>query len=170
MNKLFQRLKQEIFGVIPTAVFFFVAFQLLALTKNMILRQYEVPLETFVAATVGALIVAKVVVIVDLLPFVNRFPDKPLVYNVFWKTAIYLIAAILVRYVEHLIAFVRKYGNVAEANSHLINEVVWPHFWLVQIWLFVILLMYCVLKELNRVLGRERLRAIFVGPSELTNA
>jgi len=166
MNKFFQRLKQEFLGVIPTAVFFFIAFQLLALTRFLILREYEVPIETFVAATVGALIVAKVVVVVDLLPFVNRFPDKPLIYNVMWKTAIYLIAAVLVRYIEYLISFVRKYGDIAEANSHLLDEVIWPHFWLVQIWLFVILLMYCVLKELNRVLGRARLRAIFLGPGK----
>ena len=163
MHKFFQRLKQEILGVIPTATFFFIAFQLLALTKVLILREYEVPIGTFLGATVGALIVAKVVVIVDLLPFVNRFPDKPLIYNVLWKTGFYLVAAILVRYVEHVISFVRKYGDIAEANRHLLDEVVWPHFWLVQIWLFVTFLMYCVLKELNRVLGRERLREIFLG-------
>jgi len=166
MNKFFQRLKQEFLGVIPTAVFFLIAFHLLAFTRALILREYEVPLETFAAATVGALVVAKVVIIVDLLPFVNRFPDMPIIYNVIWKTAIYLIAAILVRYVEHLYSFVRKYGDIAEANRHLLDDVIWPHFWLVQIWLFVIFLMYCVLKELNRVLGRERLRAIFLGPSK----
>ncbi|MGI9232442.1 MAG: hypothetical protein ACR2RD_02325 [Woeseiaceae bacterium] len=167
MNKFFQRLKQEILGVIPTAIFFFVAFQLLALTRTLILREYEIPIDTFFAATVGALIIAKVVVVVDLLPFVNRFPDKPLIYNVLWKTAIYFVAAILVRYAEHLISFVRKYGNFADANSHLVNEVVWPHFWLVQIWLFVILLIYCVLTELARVFGRERVRAVFLGPANL---
>ena len=164
MNKFIRRLKQGILGVIPTAVFFFIAFQLLAYTRALVLREYEVPIETFVAATVGALIVAKVVVIVDLLPFVNRFPDKPVIYNVLWKTAIYLIAALLVRYVEHLIVFLRTYGGITEANRHLLDEVVWPHFWLVQIWLFVILLMYCLLKEFNRVLGQERLRKIILGP------
>lgn len=163
MNKFFQRLKQEFLGVIPTAVFFFIAFQLLALTKVLVLREYEVPIGTFLAATVGALIVAKVVLIVDLLPFVNRFPDKPILYNVLWKTGLYLVAAILVRYVEHLISFVRQYGGIVEANRQLLAEVVWPHFWLVQIWLVVVFLMYCILRELNRVLGRERLRGIFLG-------
>ena len=164
MTKFFQRLKQEILGIIPTAVFFFIAFQLLAFTRALILREYEVPIETFLAATVGALIVAKVVVIVDWLPFVIRFPDRPLIYNVIWKTGIYLIAAFLVRYIEYLIFFVAKYGDITEANAHLLDEVIWPHFWLVQIWLVVVLLVYCVLKELNRVLGRERLREIFLGP------
>ena len=145
-------------------MFFFVAFQLLAITRSLILQQYGIQISTFVAATMGALIVAKVVMIVDLLPFVNRFPDKPLVYNIVWKTIIYLLAAFLVRYVEHLIHFVRKYGDIAVANSHLLDEVIWPHFLIVQIWLFVFFLMYCTLRELSRALGRERIRSMFFGP------
>lgn len=164
MNKIFNRLKDEFFGVIPTAIFFFTSFQLLALTRSLILKQYDVEVSAFVAATVGALVVAKVVMVVDLLPFVNRFPDKPIAYNIVWKTIIYFFAAFLVRYVEHLIPFVRKYGDMAIANSHLLNEVIWPHFWIVQLWLFVLFLMYCTLREFVRVLGREQIRAIFFGP------
>ena len=165
MNKSFQRLKEEFLALIPTAVFFFVAFQLLAITKALILQQYGIQVATFVAATIGALITAKVVMIVDFLPFVNRFPDKPLAYNVVWKTIIYLLAAFLVRYVEHLIHFVRKYGDIAVANSRLLDEVIWPHFLIVQIWLFVLFLMYCTLRELIRALGRERIRSMFFGPA-----
>jgi hypothetical protein len=164
MHKSLQRLKDELLGIIPAAVFFFIAFQLLALTRALILQEYGVHVSTFIAATIGALIVAKVVMIVDLLPFVNRFPHKPLAYNIIWKTAIYLLAAFVVRYVEHLIHFVRKYGDLIEANRHLLQEVVWPHFWLIQIWLLVLLLMYCTFRELIRVLGRQRVRALFFGP------
>lgn len=166
MNKIFQRLKEEFLGIIPTAVFFFVAFQLLAITRSLILHQYGIHVSTFVAATIGALVVAKVVMIVDLLPFFNRFPDKPLAYNIIWKTILYFLAAFLVRYIEHLIHFIREYGDIAIANSHLIEEVVWSHFLIVQIWLFVIFLMYCTIKELIRVLGRERIHSMFFGPTK----
>ena len=165
MNKIFQRLKAEFLGVIPTALFFFISFQLLAITRSLILQQYGVQVSTFVAATVAALVVAKVVMVVDLLPFVNRFPDKPIVYNIVWKTTIYLLAALLVRYVEHHVPFIGKYGNIAIANRHLIDEVIWPHFLIVQLWLLVLFLMYCTLREFVRVLGRERIRAIFFGPA-----
>lgn len=36
-------------------------------------------------ATAAALLVATIVLIADKFPFVNRFPDKPLMYNVVWK-------------------------------------------------------------------------------------
>jgi hypothetical protein len=164
VRNIIPRLKHEILGAIPTVVFFFIAFQLLAFTRALILKEYGIQVSTFVNATIAALIVAKVVLISDLLPIINRFPQKPLIYNIVWKTFIYLVAALLVRYVEHLIPFVREYSDLAVANRHLLDEVVWPHFWLVQIWLLVLFLMYCTIRELVRVLGRERVRSMFLGP------
>jgi len=36
---------------------------------------------TGASATIAALVVAQVVLIADMLPFINRFPEKPLIYN-----------------------------------------------------------------------------------------
>jgi len=36
-----------------------------------------------------------------ILATVNKFPEKPLIQNVLWKTGIYQVAALLVRYIEH---------------------------------------------------------------------
>jgi len=164
MSTLASKLKHELLAVIPPTVFFFIAFQLIALTRALMLEQYGIRVTTFVAATVGALVVAKVVLLTDLLPFVNRFPEKPLLYNVVWKTAIYQVAALLVRYVEYLIPFLRKHGDFALANRHLFDEVVWTHFWAVQLWLLALFFVYCAARELIRVLGKERVRAMFLGP------
>lgn len=163
MSRLVSRLKREMLAVIPPSVFFFASFQVIAVTRALMLQKYGIRVSTFLAATVGALVVAKVVLVVDHLPFVNRFPEKPLIYNVVWKTAIYLLAAFVVRYVEHLIPFFREHGNLVVAHRHLLDEVVWPHFWAVQIWLAVVIFVYCALRELVRVLGRERAIAIFFG-------
>ena len=164
MSRILSRLKHELEEAIPPAVFFFIAFHVIAFTRALMLEEYGIPTATFVAATIGALIIAKVVLIADLVPFVNRFPEKPLIYNVLWKTVIYQVAAFVVRYIEHLIPFVREHGDLALANRHLLDEVVWPHFWFIQIWLLVLFFLYCTMRELIRVLGRERVRAIFFGP------
>jgi hypothetical protein len=163
MSKITARLKHEIAVVIPPAIFFFVTFNVIAITRALMLEQYGITVPSFAAATIGALIVAKVILVVDLLPFVNRYPDKPLIYNVAWKTLIYLLAAFLVRYVEHLISFVRKHDSLLEANRHLLAEVVWPHFWAVQIWLALLLFVYCALRELTRSLGASRVHQLFFG-------
>jgi hypothetical protein len=161
MESVVHTLKHELRQLIPVILFFFVAFQLLAFTETMMLEQYGIRVSTFVTATVAALVVAKVVLIADHLPFINRFPEKPLIYNVIWKTAIYFVASFAVRYVEHLIDSWRDTTSFAEANRRLLDEVVWPHFWGVQLWLLILLLLYCGFRELARALGRDRIIGLF---------
>jgi hypothetical protein len=119
---------------------------------------------------VAALVLGKAVLIADLLPFINRYPDKPLVYNVAWKTTIYFVIAMLVHYLERLVDFWRETGGFIAGNHKLLAQIVWPHFWAIQIFLLVLILMYCTMREFVRVLGAQRVRQIFLGPPEKTQA
>jgi hypothetical protein len=74
MEKIFRTIKHEFLELVPPTIFFFISFCLLILTQNLISRQYGIPLASFVNAVVGALIVGKVVLIVDHFSFVNKFP------------------------------------------------------------------------------------------------
>ena len=165
MSNIIHRVKREILGAIPPVIFFFIVFQLLAFTRALILKEYGIQVSIFLNATIAALIVGKVVLIADKLPMVNRFPNKPLIYNILWKTFIYMVAALLIRYVEHLIPLIREYKNLKVANNHLLDEVVWSHFWFVQIWLLICFFMYSTIRELVRILGRKQVRSMFFGPN-----
>jgi len=165
MNNIIKRFKREILGAIPPVIFFFIVFQLLALTRALILKEYGIQGSTFLKSTIAALLVGKVVLIADRLPMINRFPYKPLIYNIVWKTFFYMLAALLVRYVEQLIPLIREYKNLKVANNHFLDEVVWPHFWLVQMWLLICFFMYSTIRELVRILGRKQVLSMFFGPS-----
>ncbi len=165
MSTFGHKVKHFIQDWIPPAVFFFVAFQLLAFTKSLMLRQYGIDVKTFVEATIGALVVSKVVALADLLPFINRFPGRPLMYNIAWKTGVYFVAALVVRYLEAFIDFYRKQHEILGANRHMLDELVWPHFWAIQIWLMVLLLVYCAMDALVSALGRDRTLQLFFGIS-----
>ena len=43
---------------------------------------HEVPPPRIFFATAAALLVAKVVLVADMLPVINPFPEKPLIYSV----------------------------------------------------------------------------------------
>ena|SRR5436190_23324789 len=73
------------------------------------------PLST-VSIAVGSLILGKAVLIPDMLPAINRYPDKPLAYNVAWKTNIYLLVASVIHYLERLIDFSRQAGGIVPAT------------------------------------------------------
>ena len=127
------------------------------------LEQYGVKLSASATATVGALIVAKVILVFNKLSFVNMFSGKPLLYSIIWKTFIFSLFTLLFRCVEELIPLVSKYGSLPSASQHLIHEVVWPHFWSLQIVLLVALLLFCSAVELIREIGAIRIKEIFFG-------
>jgi hypothetical protein len=124
------------------------------------------PLSTMSIA-VASLILGKAVLIADMLPPINRYPNKPLAYNIASKTVIYLLMATLIHYVEPLIDFSRQAGGLAAGNAKLFAEIVWPHFWAIQIILFMLILVYCTAHELVRVIGKEKMLRLFFGPMPL---
>jgi hypothetical protein len=164
MKALWTWLKHELHEVMPPTIFFLIAFHIVVIERRLMLREYGLPVTSIAGATVGALLVAKVVLIADALPFVNRYPAKPLMYNIIWKTAIYFVAALLVHYLEHLVPVWWRSGDLSAANRQLASEVVWPHFLAIQLWLVVLLFVYCSLRELARAIGRDKIMEMFFGP------
>ena len=150
--------------MLPPTIFFFVALHIVAFVRVLMLKGTGISPLSSMSMAVAALILGKAVLIADMLPIINRFPNKPLIYNVGWKTLIYLLMASLIHYLERLVDFWRQAGSFVAGNEKLLAEIVWPHFWAIQIILFVLIVMYCTMHELARVIGREKVLRIFFGP------
>ena len=168
MSKLSAKVKEEFKALLPPTIFFFVALHLVALVRVLMLEGTGITLGTSLSVTVAALILGKAVVIADLLPFINRYPDRPLAYNIAWKTAIYVLIAMLLHYLERLVDFWRAAGGLVAGNQKLLAEIVWPHFWAIQILLVVLILMYCTMREVIREIGGDKVRQMFFGPLQKT--
>jgi hypothetical protein len=164
MGQLLERIKKESAALVPPVLFFFVALHLVAFVRVLMLKGSGITLETSTSVTIASLVLGKAVLIADLLPFINRFPEKPLVYNVAWKTTIYFLIAMLFHYLERLIDHWQGGGGFAGANDHLLAEIVWPHFWAIQIFLLVMILNYCIAREFVRAVGGSVVRRMFFGP------
>src|SRR5437762_1780614 len=163
MSSVVSKVKEEIAKIVPPAIFFFITLHIVALERALMLKGTGVPVLSSFAVTIAALTLGKAVLIVDAFPFVNRYPDRPLAYNVAWKTTIYVIAAVFVHYLENLYDFWKQTGGVVAGNEKLLAEMVWPHFWATQLLLVVIIFMYCTMRELIRVIGPEKVREMFFG-------
>ena len=164
MDKIIKKLKEEFFAILPPTIFFFIALHIVAFIRVLMASgSHFVPLSTMSIA-VASLILGKAVLIADMIPPINRFPNEPLIYNVAWKTLIYLLMATVIHYLERLIDFWRQTGGLVAGNKELLAKIVWPHFWAIQIILFVLIVMYCTMHELVRVIGREKVLRIIFGP------
>ena len=161
--KLLQKIKHDFVEILPPTIFFFIAFSLVLLTKRLILSEYGISWTGFGSAIIGAILVGKVVLIVDKLTFVSKFSHRQLIFSTAWKSLIYFSAAVLLQYLERIIHLLMKHESFSEANRLFVTETVWPHFWLIQMWLAVLLFFYCTMRELIRAIGREKVIQLFFG-------
>jgi hypothetical protein len=164
MTKLSTKLKEEFFKLLPPTIFFFIALHIVMFIRILMLEGTGIAPSSSISIAVAALVMGKAVLIADMLPMMNRFPNKPLIYNIAWKTVIYLLISAVIHYLERLVDFWRQTGGFIAGNEKLLAEIVWPHFWAIQIILFVLIATYCTMTELVRVIGREKMLRIFFGP------
>ena len=170
MNRGVERLKEEFLAVLPPTVFFFIALHIVGLVRTLMTQGTGLPVTSSGQIALAALILGKAVLVADLWPPINRFPERPLIYNVVWKTIIYYAVASFIHYLERLYDFAKEAGGIVAGNEKLLSEIVWPHFWALQIILLVIILNYCVIRELGRVLGERRMIRMFFQQPAATSA
>jgi hypothetical protein len=104
---------------------------MIALTKAVILDDYHITMTGSSIATVGALIVAKALLVAEKLPIARLF-SRTMLYNLLWKTLRFSAVAGLFRFVEELMPPIAKHHGLVTAATHLFEEMSWPHFWVLQ--------------------------------------
>jgi hypothetical protein len=148
--------------VIPPTLFFFVGFNLILLTKRLFLADYLIAYTGFFIATTSALIVGKVVLVADKLPFLARYADAPLAYPILFKTAVYSVLVLVARLLEAFLHYLIE-GNAiggGEFIRHEIGMFSWPRFIAIQLWIAVLFLVYVTANELNELFGDGELRRL----------
>ena len=162
MSKVMAIVAREIREAVPALLFFLVVFHMILITKNMLLKEYHITTTGAAIATVGALIVSKAILVVEKLPIARLFSGRML-SNILWKTLLFSAVALLFRFVEEFIPLIAKHNSLITAAAHLIEEVSWPRFWVLQMWLCSSLLLYCLAAELVRMMGAAKVKEMLLG-------
>jgi hypothetical protein len=170
MVKFLQWLKKEIIGVLPSVLFFFVGFNLIRWTTGLVLNEHGIQTGSFVTASVGALIVGKVLLVVDLFPVINAFGNKPLIYNTVWKSFLYSFAALLFRVGEDLVPLAIHHKSLAIGFDQYVADTDWPFFWAIQIWVVLLMIVFVIIREFARAVGVDQTRSLFFGIKPLTGS
>jgi hypothetical protein len=143
--------------VIPPTLFFIVGFNLIALTTQLILADYLIHFANFMLVTLSALIVGKAVLVANKLPFFRRFDTAPIVQPVLFKTLIYCIAVFAIRLLERVVKYCITGGTFSGIPQYFATHFSWNRFIAIQIWVFVLFLIYTIGSELNSLFGNGEL-------------
>jgi len=152
---------KELREVWPPTLFFAIGFNLLVLTTQLILADYRVHFATFMVATMSALVVGKSVLLANALPFLSRFDTAPMIQPVLFKTIVYWAVVFLVRFLEKLVEYVFAGGTLSGIPEYVSTHFTWHRFAAIQIWIFLLFLVYTSVEEMNARLGDGELMKIF---------
>ena len=153
-------ISNEVRRAVAPALFFTVGFNLLVFTTNLLLRDYHVSVSSFLLATGAALVVAKAVLIADALPFFRRFDNGPLIQPILFKSVVYFLVVGVVRVLEKLLEYLAHGGAFSALPSHISTIFSWDRFAAIQLWVFVLFLIYTFISELNTLFGYGEVRRL----------
>lgn len=162
MSKAIAFVKKELREVLPPTIFFLVVFYLVVFTRSLIRPSDGIPMQTYAAATVGALVVGKAILIADALPAFRWFRGSRLILNVVWRTVLYLVVGLLLQMLEELGPRIPRVG-LSAAVGEFVEETRWSLFWATHLLLAAFLAIYSLLTAMVEVIGRERFLALFFG-------
>jgi hypothetical protein len=164
------RILHEAREAIPPTMFFFVGFNFIVFTTNLLLADYAVAVSSFMLATVAALVVGKAVLVANAMPLLRRYDRAPLIQPILYKTAFYWIIVFLARLLERFVHFSLIERNPpSDFFPYLITTFSWHRFSAISLWIFVLFLIYVTATEVSHLFGRGELRRLFFTsrPTEL---
>jgi hypothetical protein len=151
-------LLREFLEILPPTIFFFIGFNLIVLTTNLILADYGAQFASFMLATAAALIVAKALLVATALPMIRRYDRAPLIRPILIKTIVYSVAVFIARLLEHWIEYLFSKNYVFGGFfKHEIAAFSWDRFIAIQLWILVLFLIYVTASEFNRLFGEGEL-------------
>jgi hypothetical protein len=151
-------LLREFLEILPPTIFFFIGFNLIVLTTNLILANYGAQFASFLIATASALIVAKALLVANAMPVIRHYDRAPLIRPILFKTFFYWAAVFIARLIEHWIRF-RLSGDYVFGGfvPHVEATFSWDRFIAIQLWILVLFLIYVTAIELNHLFGEGEL-------------
>lgn len=143
------------------AISFYLAFFLCALVTytNMVLNKHGIDSVRYALAIINALVIAKVILIGELMKLGKRVEARPLYQTVVLKAAIFTLLVLAFHLVEEVVKRLihgEPRGTVLE-NIHMDATVA------SSVIIFLTFMPLFAFRELRRVMGAEKLDEIFLG-------
>jgi hypothetical protein len=163
------RLLHEVREALPPTIFFFVGFNFIVFTTNLLVAQYLVAVSSFMLATVAALVVGKAVLVANKIPLLRRYDRAPLIRPILFKTAFYWVIVFFARLLERFVHFVLDGNPPGDFVAYLITTFSWHRFSAISLWILVLFLIYVTASEFSHLFGPGELRRLFFTsrPTEL---
>jgi hypothetical protein len=159
-----QKLRHEAVSVVSLTIYFGCWLGALVLLKYLILAEYQIAFTQFSVALVGALVLAKVVLVLEYVPFGSWVRARPAWVDVVLRTTLYAFGVFVVLLLEKAFEARHDYGSFGASLAAVFQHTDTKHVWLNTICLSVALLSYNILSVVRKRLGKGALLQMFMTP------
>ena len=164
-----QSIKRSIVGLFwemaPTVLFFFVAFMLIGVLFKLFVSRYQIEFSAFARAAVAALVVGKVILLVDWAESNRKLSSHRRIVAIGWKTLVYALAVLVFGVGEKIFEAARKAHSIHEGIDVLIANANMDRFIGLVLLVSMVVFVYQVLQEVETALGEGGLyRLLFQLP------
>ena len=149
----------------PVVLFFFIVFGLVGLLYKLFVSQYAIEFSAFSKAAIAALIMGKVVLLLDWAGTGHRFERAyPRAVVILVKTIIYAMVVIAVGMGERIRRAVHAAGSFNAGISTLIANANVDRFLGLVLLISLIVGFYLMVEEISRAMGKGALIKLFFEP------
>ena len=156
-------IKKDCREILPVTLFFFLAFTLVDITEVLMHKELATKTYSIAVIAVASIMMGKVVFIADRISCINRYSTRPLIYSTCWKSAIYVLCSFVVRILDHNVPFFIENGSLSITYERFMTQVEAMPFWVVQLWLSAIFIVFTAWRELCLAVGEKKVRELFFG-------
>jgi hypothetical protein len=160
-----RRLIEEGRAVLWTTAYFAAWFAVLIVLKELILEEYQIEFRGLSMALVGALVVAKVVLVLEHVPLGRWALRRPALVEVILRTLFYALGAFVVLLLEKAFEARHESGGFGPALAGVLHHRDVPHVWANTICVASALFGFNALAVVRRYLGDAALTALFLSSS-----
>lgn len=162
--RIMQRFMDELRAMALLTLYFGVWIGALAVLKTLILAEYRIEFHGLSLALVGTLVLAKVVLVLENVPFGAWIRARPVLIDVILRTVMYACGVFVVLLLEKSFEGRREDGGFLSSMFSLFQGVDGYHVWANVICMSGALLVYNMLSVLRRHLGEGPLIRLFLKP------
>jgi hypothetical protein len=159
-----QKLNEEIKAVGIAALYFGCWIAALLLLKSLVLAEYKIAFHGWSVAVVGALVLSKVVLVLEHVSLGAWVRARPAWVDVVLRTAMYSLGVAAVLVLEKGFEARHEHGGFGPALRFLFQQADVHHVWANTLGLSGALLGYNALSVVQRHLGKGGLIRVFLSP------
>jgi hypothetical protein len=152
---------EELWRVIPIALFFLTGFMLVLLIIKLTLAQYSIETSTVSRAVLGALIAAKVVLILNHTPLARALRRYPRILPVLLRTLFYGLVFVILALAERAIEQRHDHGGLFRSIGYVATHTDLHRLMALSLGVALVFAVYFTLLEISEYLGPGVLVGLF---------